>query len=167
MPNMAQIIKQSNMGTLADPEANIVPPCNCGDPQSCPVPGECLTKNSVYEATVTAENVDHIYFGTSKGPVKTRISDHQSSFKQKKYENKTELSKFVWSLQDKGTPYTIRWRIASRCQPYRCGTRRCDLCLTEKTLIARSTHNGLLNRRSELATCRHRREYILNPKKVS
>ena len=132
MPNMAQIIKQSNMGRLADPDTHATPPCNCGNPQNCPLPDECLTKNSVYEATVTAENADHIYFGTCKGPAKTRISDHQSSFKQKKYENKTELFKFVWSLQDKGIPYSLSWRIAIRCQPYRCGTRRCDLCLTEK-----------------------------------
>lgn len=144
MPNMAQIIKQSNMGRLADPDTHATPPCNCENPQNCPLPDECLTKNSVYEATVTAENADHIYFGTSKGPTKTQIEDHQSSL-QKKYENKTELSKFVWSLQDKGIPYSISWRIASRRQPYRCGTRRCDLCLTEKTLIARSTHPNRSN----------------------
>ena len=44
------------------------------------------------------------------------------------------------SLQDKGTPYTIHWRIASRCQPYCCDTRWCDL--TEKTLTLSAKNFG-------------------------
>ena len=33
--------------------------CNCaGGVQTCPVEGECLLTDSIYEATVTAENID-------------------------------------------------------------------------------------------------------------
>ena len=36
-------------------------------------------------------------------------------------------------------------------------TRKCDLCLTEKMIIARSDPKKLLNKRTELVSkCRHR-----------
>ena len=124
--------------------------------------GECLTSCTAYEATVTANNEDHLYFGACQGEWKSRYNDHNQSFRDRKYEKKTELSKFIWSLHDKRVAFSIKWRIAAHARPYKCGTRRCDLCLTEKMLIARSRHKGLLNSRSEIVSkCRHRNKYSL------
>ena len=36
----------------------------------------------------------------------------------------------------------------SYASPYKCGTRKCDLCLTEKMIIARSDPKKLLNKQS-------------------
>ena len=45
---------------------------------------------------------------------------------------------------------------------YRCGTRRYDLRITEKYIIARANQNNPLNKRSELISkCRLRNKYIL------
>ena len=45
---------------------------------------------------------------------------------------------------------------------YRCGTRRYDLRITEKYIIARANKNNPLNKRSELMSkCRLRNKYIL------
>ena len=45
---------------------------------------------------------------------------------------------------------------------YKCGSRKCDLCLAEKVTIARVEGVGLLNKRTELLSkCRHRNEFII------
>ena len=58
---------------------------------------------------------------------------------------------------------TFRAVIAARALPYKCGTRHCDLCLSEKTIIARLRPNGMVNKRSEIVSkCRHRSKFKLN-----
>ena len=102
----------------------------------------------MYTATVSADSEDYVYHGTAEGEVKARIKKHETSFSLRRYENATELSKFIWKLQDNGTAYSIRWSIELRAHPYRCGAKRCDLCLSEKMVIARSRHGNMLNKRS-------------------
>ena len=47
-------------------------------------------------------------------------------------------------------------------KPYKCGTRRCDLCLTEKCVIASADQEHLLNKRTEIISeCRHRNKYLI------
>ena len=83
-------------------------------------------------------------------------------FRNQDYENKTELSKHIWQLKHSGTELNLKWSIAAYATPYRCGTRSCDLCLTEKYIITRANQNNLLNKRTKLIwKCRHRNKYIL------
>ena len=65
---------------------------------------------------------------------------------KKGHEKKTELSKYVWELKDKGEDFTIKWSVAAKASPYICGSKRCDLCLTEKLLIAKADPRTLLNK---------------------
>ena len=45
---------------------------------------------------------------------------------------------------------------------YVCGSRKCDLCICEKLLIARGDPYVLLNKRDELVSkCRHRNKFTL------
>ena len=56
----------------------------------------------------------------------------------------------------------LKTSVAAYASPYRCGTRRWDLCLTEKYIIARAEQKNLLNKRTELISkCCHRNKYIL------
>ena len=49
-----------------------------------------------------------------------------------------------------------------KAQKYVCGSRKCDLCICEKLLIARADPNVLLNKRDELVSkCRHRNKFTL------
>ena len=48
-------------------------------------------------------------------------SDHE-------YENDTELSKHIWRLKDDSREYRVIWSIERTARPYKCGTKRCDLC---------------------------------------
>ena len=53
------------------------------------------------------------------------------NFRNKRYEKSTELSKYIWSLQESGIKFTIRWKILSHFKEI---TKRgyCRFRLTEK-----------------------------------
>ena len=116
----------------------------------------------VYKATVTTENDSHVYYGQCEGEFKARYNNHTKSFRHRKYENETELSKHVWMLKDSNKSYKVVWCIVARAPPYKSGPGRCALCLTEKSVIVRANPKGLLNKMTELISkCRHRNKYLL------
>ena len=124
--------------------------------------GNCLQKSFVYQAQVDSADSRKYYLGTSEDEFKTRYNNHTISFRNRGYEKKTELSKYVWNLKDKGEGFTIKWSVAAKAFPYTCGSKRCDLCLTEKLLIAKADPRTLLNKRSEIVSkCRHRNKFLL------
>ena len=164
MPNMQQIISSHNKALLkstnnADPEPART--CNCNNQTTCPLEGNCLASSLVYQATVTVQGKkEETYIGLTAGTFKTRYNNHKSDFRLKR--NSTELSKYVWSLQDKGTQYSITWKIMTKAMPYSTSSKRCNLCLAEKYLIMCKPEISSLNNRNELAsTCRHRRNHLL------
>ena len=68
---------------------------------------------------------------------------------------------YMWKLKSEGINNPqITWKILRKAHRYQCGSRRCDLCLTEKVEIALADQNPLLNKRAEIvAVCRHRRKF--------
>ena len=78
------------------------------------------------------------------------IINHTNSFLHRHHEQDTELSKHIWKLKDKGINFKVKWSVAAYASKYRCGSRRCDLCLREKYVIARANHMNLLNKRTEI-----------------
>ena len=84
------------------------------------------------------------------------------SFRNKGYEKGTELSKHFWYLKDKGEDFTLKWSVAAKASPHIRGSKRCDLCLIEKLLLAKADPRTLLNKRSEIVPkCRHRNKFTL------
>ena len=68
-------------------------------------------------------------------------------------------SNYIWQLKDESN---ICWKIFMYATPYKYGTRRCDLCLTEKYVIARADQEHLLNKRTEIISkCGHRNKYLI------
>ena len=56
-----------------------------------------------------------------------------------------------------------QWSIKAYAYQYKCGTRKCDLCLKEKMIIARYDPKKLLNGRTVLVSkCRHRSKFLLS-----
>ena len=136
--------------------------CNSRDKASCSTDGNYLQTFFVYQPQVDSANSRKYYLGTSEDEFKTRYNNHTKSFRNKGHEKKTELSKYVWELKDKGEDFTIKWSVAAKASPYICGSKRCDLCLTEKLLIAKADPRTLLNKRSEIVSkCRHRNKFAL------
>ena len=92
---------------------------------------------------------------------KWKGSKHKSSFNSENKCSATALSKYLWELKRQGIVHSVEWKVIAKCQPYRCGTRRCNLCLTEKMFILMSKER-LLNKNSELLQkCRHSNKYKL------
>ena len=128
--------------------------------------GKCLTESVIYRATVTAPNAPtKQYIGLAGGTFKQRYYGHMDSLKHdhpnpNEASKKTELSKHVWHLRDQGKQESISWEILQKCVPYQCGSRRCDVCLSEKLHIILADPSSSLNKRSEIiSTCRHQRKY--------
>ena len=175
MPNMSQIIKQHNTKIL-QPLTNQQHLCNCQRPDSCPLRGDCNSADVVYQATVLSNSSgnpddpvpsntpnENVYIGSATGPFKLRYRNHVKTFNSVQYEKDTELSKFIWKLKTKEIQFTTSWTIVARASPYRCGSKQCNLCLSEKVAIARSNHKGLLNKRTELlGKCRHKNKFLLS-----
>ena len=162
MPNIESLIKSHNKSILnpqhREPDAG----CSCQVPASCPLNGNCLIGSVTYSALVTARNREQIYYGSTGGQFKKRFYTHQSSFRHRNQRKATELSKLIWQLKDDNIPYTIKWDVVARSQPYVAGSKKCDVCLTEKMVIARSSHPGMINSRSEIVSkCRHMNKYLL------
>ena len=63
--------------------------------------------------------------------------------------NETELSKHVWNLKDHGLDNNLSWEIHKKASPYHCGSKRCDLCLSEKVSIISADQDTLLKKRTE------------------
>ena len=163
MPNMGSSIAAHNSKILTT-NTNTPEParlCSCTNPQTCPLDGRCLEPNVVYKATVSAPGKSNkIYYGLTGTDFKQRYRNHTQSFTKEARQKDTELSKYIWQLKEEGLEGNIKWDIARRAAPYKCGTRKCDLCITEKLEIALANPENLLNRRSEIvSTCRHRTKH--------
>ena len=163
MPNADSIINSHNRKLLAE-EPKPDRKCNCRKNNVCPLQGNCLTENIVYQATVTTdENHDETYVGVTSTPFKTRLANHKQSFNQEKYKQQTELSKYVWTLKDNNSQYQITWKILKQVPPYTNITKKCNLCLMEKWYILTHPEMATLNSRTELInTCRHSDKYLLS-----
>jgi len=99
---------------------------------------------------------------------KERYRNHQTSFRHSKRRNETELSKYVWNLQDAKKPFKIRWKIVKKCKPYSNISKKWSLCLYEKFIIIFKKELCSLNRRNELASlCPHRNRYVLQHFRVT
>ena len=95
MKNIGSVISAHNRNNFKSPIVQSYG-CNCRVKSSCPLNGECLTPKIIYRANVSNdENSDkNFYFGLADTPFKERY--HTRAFKHEKYENCTELAKYIW-----------------------------------------------------------------------
>ena len=52
----------------------------------------------------------------------------------------------MWQLNENHVVFNLEWKIPTYSFPYKCGTRRCNLFLTEKYLIIKEDPLILLNK---------------------
>ena len=139
--------------------------CNCRNKNDCPLNGECLTENVLYETEVTSDLPNYTpktYRGITAPKFKLRYANHKQSFACEKYANSSELSKEVWKTKRKGYNVNLKWKILRQCPAYNPTSKRCLLCLSEKLSILEYSGPGLLNKRTEIvSTCRHKTKYQL------
>ena len=109
-------------------------------------------------------NKQKTYIVISQPTFKERLRNHNKSFKHKKYEKETELSKYIWQLKEAKTKFSIKWSILRRTSGYNNVTKSCNLCTSEKLSICNFKDKAnLINKRNELISkCRHENRYVLN-----
>ena len=99
------------------------------------------------------------YIGLTSTTSKERYNNHSKSFNHEKYQNETELSKYVWKLKKKNSKFSITWKIISQATTKRRPSNQCNLCLEEKYLILKYSEKNpclLLNKRFEIRACNHK-----------
>ena len=67
-----------------------------------------------------------------------KLSKSGTAFRNKNKHKSTELSKHIWELKGNSIQHQISCNRASRAQHYNDCTRKCDLCLTQKLIIAKA-----------------------------
>ena len=126
--------------------------------------GNCKAESLVYRATVNRGDIEteESYSGSTAGSFKIRYTGHMASLRHREKSASTTLSKYVWSLKDKGIAYTINWDIVCQAPAYNPAYKRCMLCLMEKHTIMYHRNWASLNSRAEIsATCRHKTKFLL------
>ena len=166
MRNISSIISSHNRNILYPKPKTFG--CNCRNKNDCPLNGECLTPKVIYRADIISNNESKFYIGLSETTFKEHFRNHNKDFKYAKYENSTELAKYVWSLKNSNDNYTINWKILSKVYS-NANNNACHLCLTEKLMIIEAINdNGILNKKSEFVSkCRHINKFLLKNVKRS
>ena len=165
MPNMKSIINAQNKNTIGKTSDANPRTCNCIYPNDCPLNGNCLAKESLYEGKITSDlpnNKDKFYKGISEHPFKLRYGNHKKSFNHEIYKNDSELSKEYWEVRKKGGNPKVMWKILKKCSAYNLESKKCLLCISEKLEIAEHNRDNILNKRSDVVSkYRHKNKYEL------
>ena len=160
--NVGNIINQHNSKVLNKTNGNINRKCNYRSKPDWPLNGDCLTQCLVYKPISTTSSNNFVYYRTSEGEFKSRYNNHTKSFRNRECMNVTELSKHVWNLKDHGLDNNLSWEVHKKHSPNQCGSKRCDLCLSENVSIICADPDTLLNKRTELISKRqHRNKFLL------
>ena len=167
MRNMKSIVNSNNRKIIQEEPKETEQKCNCPRNKTCPLNGNCLSRNTIYLGKVTSDLPDYgenKYAGLSEPVMKKRLGNHNLSFRDRTYA-KCEIAKEVWRINDRGGNYNIEWEIVGHAASYNPITKKCHLCLSEMLYINENVDN-LLNTRKELVQkCRHRNKFALVPKK--
>ena len=163
MPNMKNVINQHNFKILNGTADNFEQGCNCpkNDKNNCPLDGNCQADDIIYKAHVTTDNDKVEYIGSCSTTFKKRLYTHRHSFKNIERRKDTELSNYIWDLNDGKKSYEIKWELITKSKSYSLGSKFCNLCLTEKMFILNSDKSKTINNRDLLTKCRHKTKFKL------
>ena len=108
-------------------------------------------------ATVETETNTSSYADMTANSIKSRYYNHIKSFKNKRYKNETELSKYIWKLIEKEVEHTITWKKLRQSNICQRRSGLCNLSLEKKVeiLLSQAEPSTQLNRIFEVSTCRH------------
>ena len=167
MSNVKTVISNHNKAELNNEikssDDKIQKLCNCRNKNSCPLDRNCNVTNIIYQAEVITPESKETYIGLCDTTFKQRYRNHTCSFRNERYRNVTELSKYIWNLKDRKINYQIKWRKVKQARSYSNTNKKCNLCLWEKFFIICKPDMSTLNHRNELtSTCRHSKKFLLN-----
>ena len=171
MPNMISVIQNHNANLLSKHTTPVLPRSgSCHQKSECPLDNKCLSESLVYKAAVsqTSPQINKYYYGTCEKTFKDSTTVILLHLGIKKKQKSTEPSKHIWELNVNNIQYQISGDIAWRARPYNGCARKCNLCLTEKLMIAKANSSSLLNTRDEsISKCRHMNKFTLKCFKIN
>ena len=131
LPNMGTNISKQNSKNLTNattPNEETTPSCNCNRKDDCPLEGQCLKKNVVYQATLTqGDGKIENYIGLTAQTFKKRWDGHTNSFRHEKYSKETALSIHIWKLKRQNIGWNLKWKVISRASPFSPISGKCNL----------------------------------------
>ena len=80
----------------------------------------------------------------------------------------TGVAEKIWELKDNNIQHEIKWQILKQVPKYTNISKKCELCLHEKTMILFADKKVSLNKKNEIMQkCRHKEDWLLGhqPKK--
>ena len=168
MPNMGRYVAKHNNRVLQEAlfGERVAPYCNCQRSRKadCPTPGQCTSKNVVYNAEVTnlqTGNAEY-YMGCTKRPIKRRVGEHLYAINNPDKSNSCTLTTHVRGLRADNIPHNIKWTIRDRGPPFNPIYWVCRLCTKEKYYIMFEPDKATLNQRSEFfGHCWHKAPQLL------
>ena len=84
--------------------------------EPCPLQNQSLTPKIIYRPDVENDTNSEAksYFGLTETTFKDKFGKHARDFKDKKYSNSTELSKYISYLKDRGINPKVKWSIIEK-----------------------------------------------------
>ena len=165
-PNMKHVIAAHNAKVLNKQTESVKRKCSCPRGSICPLDGECLSTNIVYQATVTPTNPPaeaQTYVGLTANTFKQRLGNHKKSFNHRQYRTDTTLSDYIWKLKDDGIQYDLKWKIIDKARPFSPVTGICALCTLEKFYIIFKPELATINKKEEINNyCLHKTPVLLD-----
>ena len=135
MINISSVTKQHNCKVLST--KNVDRLSHCRNKGNCPLNGKCLQTCVVYKADVITNKGSHIYYGAGDGEF-IWVQYPQKFISQSTSRARYGIFNHIWQLKYKDINFTLKLKIVAYASTYRCASRRCNLCLTEKYVIARA-----------------------------
>ena len=75
---------------------------------ACQLQENCLRNDVVYKtglSSVSSNQIDVVYIGTTGGTFNTRSSMHLRLFRNERYQKQTEFPKYIWNLTNRNKYY--------------------------------------------------------------
>ena len=96
LKDISSIISSHNRNILSQKQKSFG--CNCRVKNQCPLNGECQTPSVIHRVDVAnySNDEEKVYFRLAETTFKERYRNHIGDFKHEKYENSTELGKYIW-----------------------------------------------------------------------
>ena len=163
MPNMQQIVNAHNQKILRSKDKQETEKCMHKNLE-CPLKSSnesCKQKDVIYEAEVTTEQNTRTYIGLTAMECRKRWYGHRQSFKNKDQREDTELSKYIWKLEENNTKFELKWKILKKVKSIQNGGKFCRLCITEAEMIIKNKKGPLNTRKEIMNKCRHRAKFLL------
>ena len=153
---MSQIISGHNRKMLDKLSPKQVQPCTCRK-QTCPVQGKCKQECTIYQATVThtspetGKQKSDTYIGLAATTFYKRHQNHKTTFKDKDYSTKSELSNHIWKLKKLSLDFDVTWKIIDRGKKFSPTSKSCKLCTLERYYLIYRPDLHTLNKKNEFS----------------